>query len=144
MTYFLTFVCCTFSFSHTFCHSYTFLHSHTVLFHFRILFVIRILFYIRIMYFFIFACFLLFVFFFTFAYFLTLAYFHSYTFLLPYTNSYFLHLVPSSCRLLRVNSGARGKKVFQMWGCGKTVSAWNSSLLADMRGNFEVNGRIKT
>ena len=91
----------------------------------------------------------IFVYFFSFAYFLTFIYFcHSYTFLLFYINSYFSHSMPLSCKLLRRSCGTRetsckGKGVFQIWKIGTTVSAWNSSLLADMWKNFEVIRRIK-
>ena len=41
----------------------------------------------------------------------------------------------------RTPLGKRG--VLYMWRCGKAVSAWNSSILADMRGNLEIIRRIK-
>ena len=124
-----------------FLHCYTFLNSYFKInrlfffFHFCIPFAIRILFYIRV----------------TFRIwipylhtFLLLLYFHSHIFLLSYTNSYLLHSVPSSCKLFRLNSGARGEKGasnVEVWQ--ECVSAWNSSLLADMWRNFEVIRRIK-
>ena len=53
--------------------------------------------------------------------FLLLLYFHSHIFLLSYTNSYLLHSVSTSCKLFRVNFGARGEKDALNVGCGKSL-----------------------
>ena len=118
--YFFTFVYCTFSISHTFCQSHTFLHlnnfSHSYIFlHLHIPF-----------------CHLyIFLYSYTFShlhtFLLSHSFCHSYTFLLSYTYSCFSHLAPSSCKLLRLNSGAQGEHLAWRKGClkcGGVVRLW--------------------